>query len=366
MRRHLSYRCRRRLKRATLALLILGVVTAGVLLISFLYLERFVVYTEEGVILRRGDAAAAEENAPEPEPLPEVEIRTVYGGAKRPVREEETEAAEPEEFVPLQGYVVYYEDLKDPDTVLEKIQSDPDCTVVMLEVALGSGKSCFSGTFSGAGIAEELDAEATDALLRQLTGQYYLIAMLPAYQNTAYALANQSEGLMITGGALWVDWDGCYWMDPASEVSQKHLMDLCSELTEMGFDEVVFSNFYFPSSSNIVYNRETPGYAAVQKAGALLSNSAGLLGMNVGYCDLSRYISMIAPGGNGHLIFTETEGSNVSGILSWMASGDEADSEPSIEAVGSGEASPEQTVIFCTDSHDTRFDGYSILRSLSE
>ena len=238
MRRHLSYRCRRRLKRATLALLILGVVTAGVLLISFLYLERFVVYTEEGVILRRGDAAAAEENAPEPEPLPEVEIRTVYGGAKRPVREEETEAAEPEEFVPLQGYVVYYEDLKDPDTVLEKIQSDPDCTVVMLEVALGSGKSCFSGTFSGAGIAEELDAEATDALLRQLTGQYYLIAMLPAYQNTAYALANQSEGLMITGGALWVDWDGCYWMDPASEVSQKHLMDLCSELTEMGFDRV--------------------------------------------------------------------------------------------------------------------------------
>jgi hypothetical protein len=106
-------------------------------------------------------------------------------------------------------------------------------------------------------ISSSVNAAAVEELLANLKNKgYYTIARVPALRDRAYGLENVADGLPITGGYLWMDDQGCYWLNPNREGTISYLMDIASELRDMGFNEVVFDEFRFPETDQIIFEED--------------------------------------------------------------------------------------------------------------
>ena len=137
---------------------------------------------------------------------------------------------------------------------------------VLLQLKSTFGNFYYSSSIDGAELAD-VDTAAVDSLIDWLSQHgYYLIAEVPAFCDTAFALANSAAALPLSSGALWMDSNGCYWLDPASETVMIYLKQIARELSSRGFREVVFSDFRFPASNSISYHSEKSGAELTQDA----------------------------------------------------------------------------------------------------
>ena len=75
--------------------------------------------------------------------------------------------------------------------------------------------------------------------------QLYLVARVQCFRDPLMA-SGWVGSLMTRGGNLWHDAQGVGWSSPASQQAVDYLSALCLELAEMGFDEIVLEEFYFP------------------------------------------------------------------------------------------------------------------------
>ena len=107
-----------------------------------------------------------------------------------------------------------------------------------------------------------------DKLISDLTKRSGLtvIAHVPAFSDPLFAFDHQSDSLAMYSGALWMDDRRCYWMNPNSSAVQGFLSSIAIELSDLGFDEVVFDDFYFPDSEAIAWNGSVSKEDAVLNA----------------------------------------------------------------------------------------------------
>ena len=152
--------------------------------------------------------------------------------------------------------------LREPDRVLEALQALDDSCAVMLELKSIYGNFYYSTAIDGAATAD-VDVARVDEIISYLRSRgFYMIAEIPAFCDSAFALDNQSSGLPLSSGALWMDENACYWLDPASQTVLSYLTQIARELSSLGFREIAFSEFRFPSSQNIAYSSEKNACAA--------------------------------------------------------------------------------------------------------
>ncbi len=248
-----SYRTRRALKRLFVGLLALAVLAVAVLMCWFLWLNRYVIYTQDGAILDFDRPLEFSPNiAPTPtDPLPNVNIN--YG-------DPEEEDSQPVELLRFSGYYVTLETLlSDFDGISQKLRQLESGSTILLDVKSVSSYSYFS---TDVGMrATDFDTTKLDSLINDLRKNgHYLIARIPAFQEYRYILADERErvpyGLPKDGGngSLWLDADGpCYWMNPASEGTISYLIQTISELRGRGFHEVVLDDFRFPRTDMIPF-----------------------------------------------------------------------------------------------------------------
>ena len=244
----IPYRTQQNLKRLAGTLLILLVVALFIGALWFVWLQRYVVYTrEDGAVINFDLPEKLEQGvtAMEPEAAEQIEIYYNEGENKLEVSSD---------LVKMKGYYVTGSTLaRNPDTVLEQIQALPAGTPVMVELKNIYGMFYYS-TATGRPTSDEADVRGVDNLIRKLKDSgYYTIARLPALRDRAYGLEDPNEGLPVSAGYLWMDEDGCYWLDPTRDKVQSYLMDIATELRILGFDEVVFDEFRFPKTDSIVF-----------------------------------------------------------------------------------------------------------------
>ncbi len=262
-----SYRTRRFFGRTFRILLIVAVVAVAAWLCWLLWLQRFVVYTPDGVKLDFNlPPVQPGEIAVPGEPGPTISIH--YG---------QVEATKPQDTptqTKLTGYYVSAEALfEDVAAVKAQLELLPAGTPVMLDVKTGTGYFYYS-TQVGVGTYNGIDRQAMDELIAWLADSgLYTIARLPALRDYAYAASNPSAGLPVKGGWLWIDAQRCYWLDPADEDTLSYLMQIVRELRSLGFDEVVFRNFCFPDTNEIVFEGDK-GEALASAAQTLVTACA--------------------------------------------------------------------------------------------
>jgi hypothetical protein len=334
----LSYRARQNLRYVLIGALIFLLIAIVLWMIWIIWLDRYVVYTRDGAQLnfdRPIGAFSGEAAAP-----PELsETVTIY------FNEGENEINLSNELTTIQGYYADTTALrKSVDTVREQIEKLPRGTPIMLDMKNIAGQFHYS-TAVGSQTSSRIDIEAMDSLLEYLrTSNYYTIARIPAFRDYDFGLHNVPYGLSLPSGiGLWMDDTGCYWLNPTSDGTLNYLIQIVNELKALGFDEVVFTDFCFPDTEKILF--EGNRTAAINEA----AESLAIICSSGSFCVsfVSNDPQFQLPDRRCRLYRTDVAAADVR-----------------YAAESSGVTDPAINLVFLTETNDTRYDDYCVLRPL--
>lgn len=334
----IPYRTRRRLR--WLAVVVLAIALTALLVAAcwLLWVHKFVYYTRDGGAVLDFDLppiSGEGQLAAPPEQKPTVPI--YYNEGENAVNTSK-------ELTQLVGYYVEPESLEDLAAVRSQIRLLPTEVPILIDMKTPYGGFNYSSSVS-ATRNSKVDTQAMDQLIQELNASgRYVIARVPALRDKEYGLNHVDDGVFHSSrGYLWMDDEGCYWLNPAREGTMSHLIRITNELKQLGFDEVVFSDFCFPPTDNIYYDGDMT-QALATAAQTLVSTCAT---ESFAVCFISDRV-MTLPQGRCRLYLQNAEASQVATI-----------------AQESGLAEPQIQLVFLTDVHDTRFDAYGVLRPLS-
>lgn len=345
----IPYRIRRGIRHTLVALGILVLLGAAAGAAWMLWLNRYVVYTDEGARLdfNKPFGISQGQIAIPPEPSPSVPIS--YGNT------DDLTALPAGALKQLEGWVVTADMLKEENfsatkAVLEKLPLE---STVLMDVRNVRGEFFYTSALSVPGKApKQVDVAAVTELFEILKSkECYLIARFPAFRDRWYFLEDERNrvpyGLPIAGGngSLWEDVSipgmSHYWFDPTETGTLDFLVKIVTELRSLGFDEVVFSDFRFPNTDKITF--EGDKMAALNEAAEVLVKACA-----TDYFAVSFVGSHIAlPEGRSRLYFENVPAADIAGLVSSIAVSD-----------------PAAQLVFFTDLMDTRYETYSVLRPL--
>ena len=332
----IPYRTQRVLKRIAVAALAVLVILATVWACWMLWVRRFVVFSADGSVHLNFDLPPVSIGKPAVPPEdPDITIRfdqndEIVGAAT--------------ELTQMEGYYVELSELQDIPAVKKQILALPAGTPVMVDVKNVKGAFYYSSTV-GSTRSSNINTEQFDDLIATLKrSNVYAIAKLPALRDYNYGLNHVPDGVHhSSGGYLYMDDDGCYWLHPGSEGTLSYLTQIIMELKNLGFDEVVLEDFCFPETTKILVNGD--------KA-ELLTNAANIL---LSACATDRFaLSFVKT-----TEFTMPQGRTRMYLTGYDAAGAAA------AAQASGVADTAVNLVFLTELHDTRFNVYSVMRPLS-
>ena len=338
--RFFSYRNKLRLKRLAVILGAVAAVALAFCAIRFIYLQRYLVFTDTGAVFDYDQSLTSQGDTHTSLNLEDFPIE--YAG----LEQSQAVSSQEQPLEVLSGYYITTSMLQDPAAVtaaLEAAETAPKA--VMVEMKSIYGNFYYASSLAGANTAS-VDISAVEALIDRLAqDKTYLIARIPAFSDNNFALANQSCGLPLSSGALWMDTNGCYWLDPQDAAVQDYLVAIAAELADLGFDEVVFDQYQIPDSENIVYegDRTEAAAASAQTVKDMLEGYA----IRVSFGSTAAGVAAVSD----RLYISNDNGAAVEGIVANLT---ESLTDPAAQ------------IVFCTASRDTRFEGYGLLRPLIE
>lgn len=325
------------LKKLLRIVLIAGLSLLVLSVLLLIYLEPYVTYDRNGAHLSlRGEQA-------QPTPSDEMVSRPQISDAT--ILFEEKPQSD-KTILEQGGYYITTAMLQEPQAVLEEVRQMNAPCAIMLEVKSIFGNFYYSTAITGAQTAD-VDVQAVDELIAYLRRNgFYMIAVVPAFRDYNFALENTACGLPLSGGALWMDSAGCYWLDPANTTVLSYAMQIARELSSLGFHEVAYSDFLFPDSSNISYTSELSHDALIEQAASQLTNF--FTGSNLTVSFVTERMDFPAKACTGRLYITDADGSKVERYAQ------------AYEAVDAAM----QELVFLANSRDSRFNDYATLRPL--
>lgn len=337
----LSYPARRRWRRTLTALLVILCITLITFIGWVIWLDRYVIYTRDGAKLDFGmseiptDGELAQQAASsDPVKIVLQEIKTDYDPTVI-------------EQVSISGYYVDNNDLKENiPGILEKVQELPAGTAILMDMKTIKGSFYYSTTV-GNTVYKEIDQEQMTKLLEYLANHdLYTIARVPAFRDWEYGLNHVPQGLPKKGGhgELWIDDKNCYWLDPTNEEVLGYLIRIATELKNLGFDEVVFTEFRFPDTEKIKFTGDKA--EAIANAAATLAEACATDRFFVSF-ESTNYAFPL-PSGSSRLYLNGVSAGDIP-----LVRQDAVTSNPAIQ------------LLFMTEANDTRFDDYCVLRPLN-
>ena len=336
----LTYRSRRRLRKAGKVLGTLLLASIVIWFCWFLWLERFVVYSADGAQLRL-DEPYAFEGGVVAVPPEKVTVSIHYN-------EGDDKVNTSSELGQISGYYASTSLLLDSvEKVDQAIQALPPGSAVVLDLKSIYGNFYYNTEIPGAPVADALDASQVDTLIKHLVASdYYLIARVPAFRDRAYGLENTHYGLPVSAGYLWYDDENCYWLNPTSNGALSYLIAIATELRELGFDEVLFHEFRFPDTDSIIINSDLSREEAIALAAEKVVSSCATEQFAVSFETDDEGFSL--PEGRSRLYLTDVSAAQAQAVL-------DASTVPVKES----------QLVFFTETNDTRFDIASVIRTLT-
>ena len=318
----MTYRNKLLLRHTLIVLGIILAVLALAAIIGFTYLGRYVVYTENGAYFSF-HSELPQEQAPGISQVTLDQVEVIMGqsiSADEILGNDDNNITDTD----VNGILVDYETLQSGVSFNALGLDTESCNTLVLEMRSEG--------------SEILSSESVLALIDRAKGlDLRLIALISCLDDSDYALDHHTEALSISGGALWVNSDGNYYLDPTNDSVINYLAGLIHTLAEMGFQEVILDHFSFPYSDSIIYDTGDS-----TRDELLVRAYEDLLDATVGDCDLGL---LITDPEAGHQAQTAADR-----LYAYFSEGSQ---------VGRyAEEHKDQYLVFITASHDTRFDGY--------
>ena len=338
----LSFETRRKLLLAGKIALVLLLICTVIWACWLVWVDRYIIYTRDGAQLDFSLTAESFGPGTLATPPEDTVNASIYYDDGSDTQNYATALTQ------LEGYYIDYEMLStDIDTVRATVSVLPVGSAVMMEVKSGKGNYYYTSAVREAKTATGIDPAAVDLLIEDMTERnLYVIAALPAFRDRAYGLEHTTNGLPYIGGsgALWSDEEGCYWLNPGKAGTLTHLKEIVNELEILGFDEVVFTDFRFPETDQLDYTGDKTA-AIAQAAETLVSQCAG---ERFAVSFLARDSTVQAVEGRSRVYLKDVDAAGASAAAARYTMED--------PAVG---------VVFLTESHDTRYESFGVLRPIT-
>ena len=249
------YRGRR--KRLNVLGVVFGALAALILLtvVLFFGLQKYIVFEHDGVRVALPGAAAGEDG-----PLPNDETAPEQVNAVLEITDPDysaVPAAAGEGLADMAAVFVPAQDVSMSGVGrYMSVMSSYGANALVLEVKPVSGQLVWassSPTAAAYSLNGTLDLEAMVAALRQQDedDELYLVAQLSCCIDGLLAERCPSAALRFATGAAYADSEGA-WLDPYSATVGAYLSELCSELAEMGFDELLLKSLSLPITEEAI------------------------------------------------------------------------------------------------------------------
>ena len=249
------YRGRR--KRLNVLGVVFGALAALILLtvVLFFGLQKYIVFEHDGVRVALPGAAAGEDG-----PLPNDETAPEQVNAVLEITDPDysaVPAAAGEGLADMAAVFVPAQDVSMSGVGrYMSVMSSYGANALVLEVKPVSGQLVWassSPTAAAYSLNGSLDLEAMVAALRQQDedDELYLVAQLSCCIDGLLAERCPSAALRFATGAAYADSEGA-WLDPYSATVSAYLTELCSELAEMGFDELLLKSLSLPITEEAI------------------------------------------------------------------------------------------------------------------
>lgn len=249
------YRGRR--KRLNVLGVVFGALAALILLtvVLFFGLQKYIVFEHDGVRVALPGAAAGEDG-----PLPNDETAPEQVNAVLEITDPNysaVPAAAGEGLADMAAVFVPAQDVSMSGVGrYMSVMSSYGANALVLEVKPVSGQLVWassSPTAAAYSLNGSLDLEAMVAALRQQDedDELYLVAQLSCCIDGLLAERCPSAALRFATGAAYADSEGA-WLDPYSATVSAYLTELCSELAEMGFDELLLKSLSLPITEEAI------------------------------------------------------------------------------------------------------------------
>ena len=232
-------------------------------ILLFYYLQRYIVYEQDGLrlalpFLATEAAAPAEETYVPSGAVAEVEIAKPDHADMTPVSWEG--------LTVLRGRRLAASSLT-PETAAAAAAEleSAGANALVLEMKPPSGQLVWrsdvalAAAYAVSGIA---DFSGTVAALKEQG--IYLVAEFSCCVDDLMAIRNPPLALRDTAGHVFADERGA-WLDPYSRGAREYLTALCLELAAMGFDELLLTNVGHPDA-DVIYSREMTGLSGREAA----------------------------------------------------------------------------------------------------
>lgn len=337
----LPYRTRRRLKA-------LGIAAASLVMVFVIgwlgwvvYLERYIIYTRDGVVLNLDlDLDQYDEGVVATPPDANETVPIFYNEGSNA---QEMNA----ELTQLWGYYISYDALaKDINACRDQLALLPAGTPVMIELKSGYGKFHYSTSVPGAELSDSVNIAEVDSLIQDLRSRnLYLIAKVSAFRDRAYGLKNVPQGIYhVNKKGLWPDNNNCYWLNPTNPTVLSYISSIVQELKEMDFDEVLLADFSVPVSDKVYFKEDRT--EVLKNAANTIIESCGSEYFTISFGVTSSTFPL--PEGRTRMYLSGVEAQNVGAVIA----------QSKVE-------NAEIRIVFLADTNDTRYDEYGVLRPLS-
>ena len=249
------YRGRR--KRLNVLGVVFGALAALILLtvVLFFGLQKYIVFEHDGVRVALPGAAAGEDG-----PLPNDETAPEQVNAVLEITDPDYSAVPASAGEGLADMAAVFVPAQDVSMSgvgrYMSVMSSYGANALVLEVKPVSGQLVWassSPTAAAYSLNGSLDLEAMVAALRQQDedDELYLVAQLSCCIDGLLAERCPSAALRFATGAAYADSEGA-WLDPYSATVSAYLSELCSELAEMGFDELLLKSLSLPITEEAI------------------------------------------------------------------------------------------------------------------
>jgi len=239
-------------------LAILVLVLLLLLLLSTLFLQRYLVYGDDGIRLDLPWNQQEEETPPPPSvsvsPPPIIKEETPAEPAPSPEL--------PDPISPLHAVHLNTDALLNGTVGAALEAANADCAVFTMKEDSG-----YLNYVSAADLAVYVGASAADLAIndaiRELTaGDTYTVAQVSCFRDHRLSSIVSQHKLSTASGYCWEDADSLRWISPADPEVVSYLTALCVELAELGFDEILLTHCGYPTAAqgNLDRIREDEAY----------------------------------------------------------------------------------------------------------
>lgn len=252
-----TYRGRSKLRTALTVLIVILFVALLLAVAAFFLLQKYMVYTDDGQA--RLDLPFLQRESTPSTPIPTPDQGNIVVVTPEPTLTPEP-TPEPVRLSPVRPVSLFRSAVTDGAAARQVTAAGGDAALLNMKANDGT-----LGYVSGLDRAKGARASAVnsgfqDKLLTLTASELYTIARVSCFKDNLIPRVEPTLAIKSTGGNNWRDGGDVRWLSPSSPEARQYVTDVCVELAQLGFDEILLDNAAWPTTGRLDSIRQGEDY----------------------------------------------------------------------------------------------------------